>query len=184
MYRLVCICILLTALVSCKPDTNKSADKFEYMKKYDYRIEVSSWNEFSGINEKFILDNKGFRTPDTLNGKDIVLKPFVLYKITKGRTMIKADTVERSISKESSDSLFNITSRIFKTIELSNCDTIVNGRAQTHNYPSDNSGASVTIFYSDQILSKRVSNLSQADNSTKELENLINYFGNLSRQTN
>jgi hypothetical protein len=159
--------ILVPALLQAQ--TKKK--KIELVKRYDYVIEISVWNNYSGIADKFVLNNIAN------HGSSIEKKPYILLVIRNTKFGSKTDTVTKKFSRLESDSLFNLTKNFFSRISFNNVDTVVNGQI-TEVEVSDDSNAAISLEFGKKKLSTTIESISHPKNASKELNKLLRYLWN------
>lgn len=184
MTRLLLLFSVFT-LASCNEVTQKSKQKFELVKQYDYRIKIEEWNGFAGYQSTFILNNLHIAMFDSFEKDVYKVKPLTLYHISHSqitdlqnqnrRIFIPKDTTETPFSKEQSDTLFNLTKKFLKSVDFNNYDTSING-AITHLVKTDDSHAWVELNYGGRTLSATISSISNPNVATPELGVLLRFI--------
>jgi hypothetical protein len=166
---------LLVLTICCNTKLDTKEVKPEIFKSYDYRISITIWNGFYGFNNQYVLDN-------LQNDIDYSSKPMTLQYIVhrqkqdrrneKIRQFIPSDTTKIDISKQSCDTLFDLTRNFFKTFGFNNCDTV------GHSKPiiTDDSHSTIELSYGGRTLIARISSINNPTIATSQFDSLINFL--------
>jgi hypothetical protein len=184
MTRLLLL-VFITAFISCSTKNEKTNNKTELVKQYDYRIIIDIWNGFAGQESKYILNNLRIYTYDSTDLRFKEVKPLTLYYIShirendstnpNIRILVPTDTTEIPFSKKLSDTLFELTRNFLKSVEFNNYDTSING-VVTKPIITDDSQAMVEMNYDGRKLSATISSINNPTIATNGLDTLLNFI--------
>jgi hypothetical protein len=169
------IFILLTLTFSCKTKPKKQEVKAEVFKNYNYRISINIWNGFYGFNNQYLLDN--LNNDIEYSSKSMTLQ-CISYRQQQDKNnknikeFVPADTTKVEISKQSCDTLFELSKRFFRTFEFNNYDTV----GQSKPIITDDSHSTIELSYGGRTLLARISSISNPTIATPEFDSLLNFI--------
>jgi hypothetical protein len=187
MIRLFLLASLVLTASSCKTQTQKSKDKIQYVRSYDYRIVIDVSAAFWGFEAKYVLDNRRIGLYDSIDMQNGWLKPLTLYYISYSKktdtdnqnieVLVPVDTIEIAFSKENSNKLFDLTKNFFKKMNFNNTDTLING-IRTEMIVEDDAKAVIELDFRGRQLKGTISSISNPSISTREFDRLFNFIKN------
>jgi hypothetical protein len=168
---------IFLAIISCNLQ-NKGHEPTKIIKRYNYKITIDIWNGYFGHESKFILNNLGIDSDDSIVKKIQLSKPLTLYYVSfhsvqgeNDRKLVPTDTTEIPFSKNLSDTLFLLTKDFFKNFEFSNYDTV----GQIVPIVTDDSHGMVELNYNGRKLSATISSIGNPTIAPRQLDTLLGF---------
>jgi hypothetical protein len=184
MFRLAVLILLFVTQTFAQQKQQKPT--VELFKRYDYKIEISETNGFSGYSVKYILDNSSLNDFNAIEDSNYILKPYVFYMVNYNpepfTSANRVDTTQMPFSKKMCDSLFELTRKCIRNLPLKNVERIANG-AITKKVVSDDSEAIISLNYAGVYVLVSIESVSNTEASTKETMDLLKFIWKLTTKT-
>jgi len=166
---------VLIGIISCNRTNNSNQDEI-VIEDYSIMISFSSFWD-CGEFKKYILDNKGNEDPSQKE----VFKRFNLYRINiKGncKPPIQLDTLITKLTKNQSDSLFDLSNRFIDNFKLNNRIKL----NQRFEKVSDGANVKMEICLLNRIKSATYYNYGHLKEVSPEMKDLIEYIDLITKE--